>query len=215
MSIATVLFDVGGVVVRTPFELVPRLEQQRGLARGALRLDGPFTPGGDARWERVLSGDEDEFLFWQDHGKRLKELLGLAGDDPAQSLIATLFEAAEGDLVRPGIWPTLDTLQGFGMRTGVLSNHLALFHHPEAIGDIIARFEPVIDLSYAAILKPDPRAFENALEVLGGPEPATVCHVDDLPVHVAGAEAAGLRGFQFDPMDPSGSFTRLVEVVQQ
>jgi len=215
MQITTVLFDVGGVVVRTPFELVPLLEQQRGLARGALQLDGPFTPGGDARYERVLSGDEDEFLFWQDQANRLRDLLGLVGEDPTQSLIATLFEAAEGDLVRPGIWPTLDTLQGFGIRTGVLSNHLALFHHPEAISDVIARFEPVIDLSYAAILKPDPRAFENALEVLGEPDPATVCHVDDLPVHVAGAEAAGLRGFRFDPLDPSGSFTRLVEVVQQ
>jgi len=211
MPVETVLFDVGGVVVRTPFELTPRLEKRRGLARGTLELDGPFGSGGDARWLDVLSGAESEDAYWRDQAEQLRLLLDLEGDDPLQSLIAALFEGTEADFVRPAIVPTLDALHIFGLGTGVLSNHLARFHHPEAIGNVLSHFDPVIDLSFSPVRKPDQRAYEIALEALGGPDPATVLHVDDLPVHVAGAEAAGLQGFWFDPRDPTHSFADLIE----
>jgi putative hydrolase of the HAD superfamily len=211
VSVTTVLFDVGGVVVLTPFELTPGLERRRGLERGVLQLDGPYSPGGDSHWARVLSGEAHEDTYWRDHAQRLKPLLDLEGDDPTQSLIAALFEGSEVDVVRPEIAPTLDELHDLGLRTAVLSNHLTLFHDPALISSVLSRFEPVIDLSFSTFRKPDPRAFARAIAALGDPDPTTVLHVDDLPVHVAGAEAAGLQGFRFDPKDPARSFADLIE----
>jgi len=211
MSVTTVLFDVGGVVVYTPFELAARLERRLGLDQGALRLDGPFAPEGDDRWARVLSGEAPEDVYWRDHAERLRSLLDLDDDDPVHDLIAALFHGTETDVVRPEITPTIEALHSLGMRTAVLSNHLALFHDPEHISSVLSRFEPVIDLSFSPFRKPDPRAFDAALEALGGPDPSTVLHVDDLPVHVAGAEAVGLRGFWFDPRDPARSCADLIE----
>lgn len=214
MSVTAVLFDVGGVVVYTPFELAVRLERRRGLERGALQLDGPFAPGGDDRWASVLNGEAHEDAYWRDHAERLRPLLCLEGDDPTQDLIAALFDGTEADVVRPEIVSTLDELHGRRIRTAVLSNHLALFHDPNHISDVLSRFEPVIDLSFSPFRKPDPRAFTEALDALGGPDPSTVLHVDDLPVHVAGAEAVGLQGFRFDPRDAARSFADLIERVE-
>ncbi len=212
MGVTTVLFDVGGVVVYTPFELAARLEERQGLEPGTLGLAGPFAPGGDPAWEQVLAGTATEDAYWRRHAERLRPVLGLEGENPTTGLMAALFTGAEDAVVRPGIHPTLDALQARGLVTAVLSNHLALYHHPETMDGVLSRFDPIVDLSYSDVRKPAPEAFTEAVEVLGGPDPATVLHVDDLPVHVAGAEAAGLQGFRFDPLDPSGSFARLVEV---
>jgi putative hydrolase of the HAD superfamily len=215
VTVTTVLFDVGGVVVLTPFELAAGLERRRGLERGALRLDGPFSPEGDDRWDRVLDGTVEEVVYWRGHAERLRPVLGLEGEDPTRSLIAALFEGPEADVVRPEIVSSLDELEKLDMTIAVLSNHLALFHHPELIGDVLSRFDPVVDLSFSPFSKPDPRAFAEAVTALGGPDPTTVLHVDDLPVHVAGAEATGLQGFWFDPRDAARSFADLVERVQR
>jgi len=215
MSVATVLFDVGGVVIYTPFEMAARLEQCRGLERGALHLDGLFAPEGDDRWARVSSGEAPEDAYWRENAERLRPLLGLEGTDPTPGLIAALFDGTEADVVRHEIVPTLDELHDLGVRTAVLSNHLALYHDPEHIRSVLSRFEPVIDLSFSPFRKPDPRAYDEAIVKLGGPDPATVLHVDDLAVHVAGAEAAGLQGFWFDPRDAARSFADLIERVQR
>ena len=211
MSVDVVLFDVGGVVVYTPFELASRLERRRGLEPGSLELYGPFAPERDPQWHRVLSGEIGERAYWGRHARRLAPVLDLAGVDLTRSLIAELFAGDEADVVRPELAAALDALHACGVRTAVLSNHLALFHRPDAIARVLGRFDPVIDLSHEDVRKPDPAAFSAAADRLEVADRSRILFVDDQPVHVAGARAAGLSALRFDPTRPAASFGELVE----
>ncbi len=210
MTVEFALFDVGGVIVFTPFELAARLERRRGLEPGTLELYGPFAPERDPEWGRILAGEIGETAYWRRHAQRLAPLLGLEGPDPTRALIAELFAGDETDVVRPELEAALDELQAHGIRTGVLSNHLTMFHRPDAIAGVLARFDPVIDLSDAAVRKPDPAAFTAAADRLGVTDPSRVLLVDDQPAHVAGARSAGLSAIRFDPTRPAESFEELV-----
>jgi len=199
----TVLFDFGGVIILTPFEMASRLERRRGMDPGELGLFGPFAPDRDPLWQELVSADGDEDEYWRRQAERLVPVLGLDGGDPARRLMETLF--VDPDIVRPEVLRCVASLRRAGIRCAILSNHLARFHQPQLLPGLLERFDPVIDLSYASVRKPDPRAFEAAVARLGGPAPSSVLHVDDQPVHVAGAEDAGLRAVLFDPTDPAGS----------
>ena len=212
MPFEVVLFDVGGVVLYTPFELAPRLERRRGLEPGSLELYGPFAPERDPQWRRVLAGEIGERAYWGMQARRLAPVLGLDGEDPTRQLIAELFAGEAAEVVRPELEPALDELHACGLRTAVLSNHLSLFHRPEAIAAILARFDPIIDLSHAEVRKPDPAAFTAAAERLGVEDRARILFVDDQPVHLAGARAAGMSVVRFDPTRPGESFDEVVGV---
>ncbi len=63
-------------------------------------------------------------------------------------------------------------------------------------GPFVAGLEYACGRSATVAGKPSPRFFTAALATLGGPAPATVAMVgDDLWSDVAGAQAAGLRGW--------------------
>jgi HAD superfamily hydrolase (TIGR01458 family) len=63
-------------------------------------------------------------------------------------------------------------------------------------GPFVAGLEYACGRSATVAGKPSPRFFTAALAALGGPDPATVAMVgDDLWSDVAGAQAAGLRGW--------------------
>ena len=57
---------------------------------------------------------------------------------------------------------------------------------------MIGQFDFIVDGSITGFLKPDPRAFQLALEAFGRPDPADVVFVDDQRINLRGAEAVGL-----------------------
>ncbi len=192
-----VLFDFGGVVIRTPFELHD------------YPWRGPFDVSTDPLWARSMSGEITERAYWHERAS----VYFPEADDPTHEFMRSLYEQEEAVIVRPEIVALLDALQAAGLRTAVLTNDLAAFHPPEWIErmTVVRRFDPLVDLSHVGFLKPQPEAFEHALKELDVPraEAASVVFLDDQPRNVAGAEALGLRGVWFDPTDVPGSLARL------
>lgn len=196
---SVVLFDFGGVVIRTPFEL------------GDFDWRGPFDVATDPLWAKSMSGEITEREYWHQRSSAYHP----DDDDPTHTFMRTLYEQDEAVIVRPEIVALLDDLQAAGIRTAVLTNDLAAFHPPEWIErmTVIRRFDPLIDLSHVGYLKPQPEAFEHALKSLGiaREDAASIVFLDDQPRNVAGAEACGLRGVHFDPVEVEGSLATLRE----
>lgn len=190
----TVLFDFGGVVIRTPFELV------------ATDWRGPFDPAGDALWQRSMAGEITEREYWH----RRAGSLHPGVEDPTAVFMAELYDTDEEVVVRPEIGVLLDELQARGLRTAVLTNDLTAFHSDEWVErmTVISRFDPLIDLSHVGFLKPDPQAFAHALKILDR-DPAQVVFLDDQPRNVEGAQACGIAAVWFDPTDVDGSLDAL------
>lgn len=208
-----VLFDFGGVVIRTPFELVAAFERRHGLDPGATGIHGPFDPAQDPTWRDVISGTLSERDYWQAHAERMAAVLG-PRDDPLRTLIDALFDLPAADIVRPETAALVEELEAAGQPVAGLTNDLARFHDPAWIDrmDIVKRFDPMIDLSHTGVLKPAAAAYRYALDRLGC-GPTGVVFVDDQPVNVEGARAVGIEAVWFDVTDPAGSIRRVREVL--
>ncbi|WP_370327029.1 HAD-IA family hydrolase [Euzebya sp.] len=193
-EIDTVLFDFGGVVIRTPFELVDT------------DWRGPFDPEGDPLWAASMAGEITEREYWHRRSASLHPDV----EDPTSAFMRDLYDTDESVVVRPELPRLLDELQGGGLRTAVLTNDLAAFHSGAWIErmTIIDRFDPLIDLSHVGFLKPSPEAFAHGLKVLDA-DPAQVVFLDDQPRNVEGARACGITAVWFDPTDVEGSLDAL------
>lgn len=193
-DIEVVLLDFGGVVIKTPFELVETTWR------------GPFDTATDPLWVQSQTGAITERDYWDVRSRESEP----DAEDPTFSWMRGLYDVEEPRIVRPEITALLDELQARGLRTAVLTNDLSAFHPPKWIDrmTVLRRFDPVIDLSHVGFLKPDPQAFEHACKTLDV-EPRQVAFLDDQQQNVAGATAAGLVAVWFDPTDVDGSLDRL------
>jgi FMN phosphatase YigB (HAD superfamily) len=102
----------------------------------------------------------------------------------------------------------LQALADTGVRLGIVSNadgimgqRLAQLEICQVGPGLGVAIECVIDSGNVGIMKPDPRIFEAALDVMGVAA-ADAWYVGDMPaIDVVGARRAGLRPFLMDPFD--------------
>ncbi len=105
---------------------------------------------------------------------------------------------------RDGLWALADT----GVRLGIVSNadgmmgqRLAELELCQVGPGIGVAIECVVDSGNVGVMKPDPRIFEAAVDLLGL-EADRIWYVGDMPaIDVVGARRAGIRPFLMDPLD--------------
>ena len=213
MAIQAVVFDFGGVVIRTPFEMAPGLERRLGLAPGSIDLAGPFDPDADPLWRRFRAGEFTELEYWQRQAERHAEMV-CAGEDRLRSLMDSLFDAPRDEILRPDTWQLRRSLIDRGLPVAALTNDLSRFHDPSWIErmDVLDKFDPFVDLSNTGILKPDPRGYRRVLDGLGL-EADQALFVDDQPVNIAGAEKVGMQAVHFDVLDRPASIAQVLTAV--
>ncbi len=194
------LFDFGGPILLTPFELNHRFEATHDLPFGALP-NGPFDPEGDPHFLAWQAGELTERGYWAERASAI----GLT----VPQYMRGFFEPPGDDLIRPGSWALIREVRHAGFKAGVLTNDLTAFHGPEWVAaiNVLGEIDPLVDLSKLGHLKPDPRGYQDAIEAMGvGPD--EMVFVDDQPANCAGAERAGIRAVWFDVTDAEGSLVR-------
>ncbi len=189
------LLDLGGVVIKTPFEMLHHLDGRTPT------WTGPFNPEADPDWQALQRLEITERQYWDSRAREFFD-----GADPMPELFRVLLDHPEEDIVRPEMAAFLEEIE----RPAVLTNDMSRFHPPEWTErmTLFRRFDPLIDLSHGAYLKPDPRAFQIALERLDS-EPGQVLFVDDQPHNLTGAQSVGMRTVWFDVTDVPGSIDRI------
>jgi putative hydrolase of the HAD superfamily len=97
---------------------------------------------------------------------------------------------------------------GFGV--SILTNDMRAFHGREWEKGIefLTLVDHIVDCSDTNILKPDPRAFARAEEIIGF-NGERVLFVDDQPRSVAGAEHVGITGMWFDISNATQSWAEV------
>lgn len=184
-SIQAIIFDVGGVLVRTHDHSGRRAWEDRlSLAPGELEAivlnsemghraqRGQITDSELWAWvsERFGLGDElDAFRrdFWR-------------GDEVDQNLVELV-----GRLNRR-------------YQTAIISNATDALLSTLEDYQLLSEFDLVVGSAYEGIMKPSPAIFEAALIRLGREASATV-FIDDAPANIAGAQAVGMRTVLFNP----------------
>jgi putative hydrolase of the HAD superfamily len=189
---SAVLFDFGGtldadgVAWKSRFF---RLCRDEGLPVVRERFDPVFHAVDDA----LVGGIPSSLSFEETVGRLATDLARALGsaDDAVSKRIAVRFVDDSLERVRQNI-PLLARLSG-RYRLGIVSNfygNLVTVCHNAGIG---ALFSVIVDSTRVGCVKPDPRIFQSALDVLETAPADTVFVGDSLPRDMAGARAIGMR----------------------
>jgi len=186
--IKAVIFDIGGVLVRTEDLGQRRAWEQRfglpdwGLA--GLVFDNPVAA--QATVGRATTAD-----VWRYVG----EQLNLADADLRQ--LEEDFWA--GDRYDLSLIEWIGSLRP-GLRTGILSNAwdwMPIRHAPHINPTV---FDAIVYSQEIGLAKPAPESFQIVLEQLGVQAPEAI-FVDDFPENIVAANALGMHGVLFRPQD--------------
>jgi putative hydrolase of the HAD superfamily len=202
MSIAGVLFDVGGVVTDSPLHAIARFEREHGIEAGAINR-AVVAAGEEGAWARLERGELTVEMF-----------LSAFEDDcracgirvSAAALMAAILTERE---VRPQMLEAIRRLRRHGLRVGALTNNwrseAGPVEHP--LGE---HFDLVIESQAVGLRKPDPRIYELAcrrLEV----EPIRTAFLDDIGQNLKAARALGMRTIKVE--DPELALRQLGALV--
>lgn len=177
------LVDFGEVISRPqPPELIAAMAS-------TLALDLPsFT---ERYWEHRPEYDRGAAArtFWSqvagrelDDGRAVERLVALDNESWSQLNDETLAVLADA--------------HGRGHSLSLLSNAPHEFARVMADHPALAAFDHIIFSSWIGAVKPEPGAFQAAVETLGRPADQIV-FIDDRPENVQAAVASGLRGIRF------------------
>lgn len=185
-EIKAVIFDVGGVLVRT------------------------HDHSGRRRWEEKLGlpqGGSDEVVFHSRMGTLAQQ--GAITDAELWQWIGESLELGEElEAFRADFWAgdRLDTELVRLIRelrsqyqTGIISNATdALLPTLTTVYPIADAFDDIVGSAYEGIMKPSPEIYRIALNRLGR-DAAECVFIDDAPANIAGAEFVGLKTIQYTP----------------
>lgn len=208
-TLPALVFDFGGPVLLTPFELVDELGPDAPAYR-LLHGRGPMAAADhpDEDWAELMAGRITERTYWDHRAAEWGELGG--GGESIRDMIAHLFDPPRPGLLREGALRLMYDARVAGHRIGVLTNDLHAFHSDAWIAamHVLDEVDVLVDGSIEGFLKPHPRLYELMAERLGVGF-ADMLFVDDQPVNIAGAEALGVSCVPFDPRDPDAAYSRL------
>ncbi len=195
MAHRAVIFDFGGVITSSPFEAFNRLEAERGLPRDFVRRVNAINPDSNA-WAQFERAEIDTAAF---DTLFAAEALAQGHALEGRAVLAVLAGA-----VRPAMVAALDTLLAAGLRIGCITNNVPTgsgaglarsTDRADALEQIFARFEHVIESSKAGVRKPDPRIYLMMCEALGL-APADCIYLDDLGVNCKPAALLGMHAIK-------------------
>src|SRR5215204_2738305 len=198
MSIKAVFFDLGGVIVRTEFQ-VPRqqLADRLGMDYDDLnRIVFDSESSGRASIGEITSEEH-----WTSIVQRLKR--------PTSELSLIRDEFFAGDIVDRTLVEYIRSLRG-KYKTGLISNawgDLRDFIVREKFDDA---FDHMIISAEVGAVKPDAKIFKIALEQAGVQAHEAVL-VDDFAVNIEGCEKVGMQGIYFE--DAESTLLQLKELL--
>jgi putative hydrolase of the HAD superfamily len=207
------VFDFGGPVLLTPFEVRGVGERNLGLPAGSFAWTGPFDPDSDADWRTFQSGEMNERQYWALQAKRFAELTGRSAD--MTSMMAPLYAGEESELIRPGAADLIRDAKAAGVKVGIHTNDLTTFHDVDWLDrmTILREFEVMVDGRTDGVYKPDTDAYRLMVERMGM-SAEDIVFIDDQPVNIAGAESIGMVCVHLDPTDPEPAFVEARKLLE-
>jgi putative hydrolase of the HAD superfamily len=190
MAIQAVLWDFGGVFTTSPFDAFSRYERERGLPADIIRRINSINPDTNA-WARLERSElapaefDAEFLAEaREFGLSIpgRDVLALLSGDLRPRVVAA-FKACKAKFKVGCITNNAPTGKGAGMSS--------TSDKAQAIAEVFAQFDHVIESSKAGVRKPDPRIYAMMCETLQV-EPSACVYLDDLGINLKPARDLGM-----------------------
>jgi epoxide hydrolase-like predicted phosphatase len=189
MSIQAVIWDLGGVLVRTE-DYAPRQALARRFGMTLAEIE-EFVFSGESG-ERAQRGEISVEQHWENRRKAL-------GLDPTE-MQAFRAEFWGGDRLDTDLVAYIRRLR-LDYKTGLLSNAFSdLRRVVTETWKFADAFDEIVISAEIGLVKPDPRIYRLAVERLGV-APAAAVFIDDFLHNVEGARTEGLKAIHFQNPD--------------
>lgn len=191
MALRAVVFDFGMVLTDVP-DPVAHAALMRITSLSAERLDSLYWADRHAYDEGKLTG----LAFWQKLGADAGLRLG-----PAEIEELSLWDARMWTTQNPAMVAWQQRLKERGLLTAILSN-MGDSVHANIMREFawLAGFDVLVWSYELRIAKPDPAIYRFLLEKLGT-RPDETLFLDDKPVNIEAARAAGMKGLVFSTVE--------------
>lgn len=183
--IKAIIFDVGGVLVRTADHTGRSTWENRlGLPAGSAEAIVLNSEMG----HRAQRGEITHEALWEWVGRSLE----LGGE-----LSAFRQDFWRGDSVDEKLVDLIRELRR-SYKLAVISNATDALRGTLAEYDLLDKFDVIVGSASEGVMKPDPLIYERTLERLGCRAEETI-FIDDAPANVAGARALGMNVILLNP----------------
>jgi putative hydrolase of the HAD superfamily len=183
-AIKAVIFDVGGVLTKSPVAAIRGYTDAEGLDYAVL---GPIIADPEGPWSRFerseLTPEQFSTVF-----EEACRGVGLTVDS------AGFLRSFASLPVRPEMIAVVEHLRGKYALGAITNNVLRDDHRPTPLYDL---FEVLIESAKVNLRKPDPAIYHLACERLGVTPPEAV-FLDDFGVNLKGARALGMTTIKVD-----------------
>lgn len=186
-----VLWDFGGVITTSPFEAFNRYETEHGLPKDFIRGINATNPETNA-WAKLESNEIDvtrfDELFAEEarakgHEVRGQDILALLSGDVRPEMVHALKTIKQ----QIPVACITNNVKNAGTGPGMASNA----ERAQAVADVMALFDIVIESSKVGIRKPNPEIYKIACREMNV-EPADAVFLDDLGINLKPAKALGM-----------------------
>jgi epoxide hydrolase-like predicted phosphatase len=217
MGFRAVIFDLGGVVLPSPFAAFRAYEAANGLPHRF--ISDVIVGGGEhGAWSRFERGE----LRPDDFAAAFEAECAAAG---GIVVVAHLFGNVTGtaddtpDLsgALPEMVTAINAIRAHGLRTGALTNNWAdadgashVSGDTPLAAELASLFDTIVESALVGLRKPDPRIYELICERLDV-APSEAVFLDDLGANLKPARAMGITTIKVE--DPTDAIRELGEVL--
>ncbi len=186
MSVRAVLFDLGGVVLGSPFAAIASYEREHELAPGFI-TQLIARGNADSAWQKLERGE----LTVTEFAPRFEaESLAMHVTLDGKTLIDAIMGATRP---RASFMRAIEVIRAHGLKAAALTNNWK----DESTGRLSAFFDLFLESSKLGMRKPDPRIYVYACEQLQLAAHEIV-YLDDIGANLKPARALGMTTIKVD-----------------
>ncbi len=188
MTFRAAIFDLGGVVFPSPFDVFDEYERTHGLPPRFIRTVVASSTDHGA-WGRL---ERSEYTFDEFCEAFAAECREAGGEVDAREL---MMQIGKGFSPRPEMMQAIASIRAHGLKVGALTNNWARTDTPtddapHSLGHLGA-FDVVVESAVEGLRKPDPRIYTLVCDRLGV-TPDEAVFLDDLGVNLKPAREMGM-----------------------
>jgi len=185
-----VIFDLGGVVLESPFAVLDEYERRHDIAPGSLSRAAAYSALDDGPWQRLERGEMDMASFHEAFDRQLAAAGCAVASAPLMAAIA------EHLAVRAAMLDAVRRLRG-RYTVAALTN---IWHSQDALAatlDVLrAEFDVFVESWRLGVRKPQPEIYRETCR-RAGVAPEQAVFIDDIGANLKPARALGMHTIRF------------------
>ncbi|XP_040587633.1 acyl-CoA dehydrogenase family member 10 [Mesocricetus auratus] len=192
-SYRAVIFDMGGVLMPSPWTVAAEWEAHNRIPSGTIR-QAFVRDGNRGPWMRFLRGEITTEGFLEEFGRLCSEIAKTSV--PVNSFLS-LITSEQLAKQFPVMTQAISQIRARGLQTAVLTNNFCLSNGESFLPLDRKQFDVVVESCLEGISKPDPRIYQLCLQRLSL-QPSEAIFLDDLGPNVKAAASLGIHTIKVD-----------------